>query len=267
MSWRYTRLVACFFICGLAGLTPAIAPPALYAAEPAKPSIAPEATAAIDQMEKSLSRGTFSFEARTIRVYEANNGQPLHIFHTMKIVVRRPDRLAVDVAGDDGKTRLLYDGKNAAAVGVDSNSYALIPAPSNLEGMIKEVMGRLHVDFPLADFLVEAPGKAFLSDVTSCGEVNTVAIDSSRNRHLFFSQKGGIELELWVEKSEQALPRRLIVTYRSLPGEPNFIAEFSNWNFSVQPTDADFVFQPPAGSKQIALDSAPAQNGSKGGKR
>src|ERR1700730_11574889 len=126
MSLRYTSLAAGLFICGLAGLAPEIAPSTLYAAGSAKPSIAPEATAAIDQMEKSLSRGTFSFEARTIRVNEDNNSQPLHIFHTMKIVVRRPDRLAVDVAGDDGKTRLLYDGKNAAAVGVDSNSYALI---------------------------------------------------------------------------------------------------------------------------------------------
>ena len=218
-------------------------------------------------MEKSLSRQSFSFDARTIRVYEDANGQPLHIFHTMKVVVRRPDRLTVDVAGDDGKTRLLYDGKSAAAVGVDSNTYALIPAPNNIEGMMKEVMGRLHVDFPLADFLMEAPGKAFLSDVTSGREVNTVTIDGSPYRHLFFSQKGGIELELWLEKNDQALPRRLIVTFRSLPGEPNFIAEFSGWNFSIQPSDADFVFQPPAGAKQIALDSAPAQKGSKGGKQ
>ena len=62
MSFRDTSLAAGFFICGLAGLAPAIAPSALYAAGPAKPSITPEATAAIEQMEKSLSRGNFSFE-------------------------------------------------------------------------------------------------------------------------------------------------------------------------------------------------------------
>jgi hypothetical protein len=39
------------------------------------------------------------------------------------------------------------------------------------------------------------------------------------------------------------LPRRLIVTYRSLPGEPNFIAEFSDWDFNIHPSDADFTFQ------------------------
>jgi hypothetical protein len=266
MSLQYANLAAGLFIFGLAGLAPVIAPPA-HAAEPAKPAITAEASAAIQQMENSLSRGAFSFEARTIRVYQNGNSPPLHIFHAIKVVVRRPDRLAVDVAGDDGKTELRYDGKNVAIMGIDSNRYALTPAPGNIDAMMKEVMGRLQVDFPLADFLTEAPGKAFLSDVTGGDEVNTVTIDGAPYRHLFFVQKGGIELELWLEKNEQALPKRLIVTYRSLPGEPNFIAEFSNWNLSVQPSDADFVFQPPAGAKQVALESAPAQSGAKGGKR
>ena len=58
-------------------------------------------------------------------------------------------------------------------------------------------------------------------------------------------------------KNDQSLPRRLIVTYRSLPGQPDFVAEFSNWDLAVHPTDADFVFQPPAGAVQVAL-KAPA---------
>ena len=44
----------------------------------------------------------FSFQARTIRVYADANGHPLHIFHTLKVVVHRPNRLLVDVSGDDG---------------------------------------------------------------------------------------------------------------------------------------------------------------------
>ena len=61
-----------------------------------------------------------------------------------------------------------------------------------------------------------------------------------------------------MEKSDQSLPRRLIVTYRSLPGEPNFIAEFSDWDFNIHPSDADFTFQPPADAVQVALKAPPA---------
>jgi len=80
-----------------------------------------------------------------------------------------------------------------------------------------------------------------------------VTIDGTPYDHLFFFQPPGIELELWVARNEQSLPRRLIVTYRTLPGQPNFIAQFSDWNFNVQTPDADFAFQPPAGATQVEL--------------
>ena len=98
-----------------------------------------------------------------------------------------------------------------------------------------------------------APDKAFLTGVTASREVGSATIDGVLCRHLVFSQPPGIELELWLEANEQSLPRRLIVVYRSLPGEPNFVAEFSDWNFTVHPPDAEFQFQPPEGAEQLQL--------------
>jgi hypothetical protein len=49
------------------------------------------------------------------------------------------------------------------------------------------------------------------------------------------------------------LRRTLVVTYRSLPGRPIFIAELSDWDFSIRPPDSDFVFQPPPGVSQVEL--------------
>ena len=50
---------------------------------------------------------------------------------------------------------------------------------------MKEVVGRLGVDFRLADFLSEAPNKAFLTGVSSGRVVNTVTIDGAPYDHLF----------------------------------------------------------------------------------
>ena len=254
---------------GLAGLAPA----AIRAAEPAspaKPQISAEASAALQRMGETLRAQQFSFQAQTIRVYAGPNGEPLHIFHTLDVTVRRPNRLLVLRNGDDGASKLVYDGKTLDVYMADANKYASIPVPGTIEAMMKEAMGRLGVDFPLADFLTDAPGKSFLSGVTAGQVVNTVTIDGVPCLHMFFSQPPGIELELWLEKNDQSLPRRLIVTYRSLPGEPNFIATFSNWNFSVHPADADFVFQPPAGAARMALKpraaAAPAANPTGGAK-
>src|SRR5207237_6711625 len=129
-----------------------------------------------------------------------------------------------------------------------------------IEGMLKEAVDRVGIDFPLADFLSEAPNKAFLTGVTGGRVVNTVMIDGVPCDHLFFFQPPGIELELWLEKNDRSLPRRLVATHRSQPGQPTFIAEFSDWNFNIHTSDAEFVFRQPAATVQVALkpfDAAP----------
>jgi hypothetical protein len=248
---RYTRTAVGVLACGVVGLLSTA-----RAAEPAsttQPGISAEASAAVQQMGKTLSANDLSLQARTIRVYQDQDGQPLHIFHAMKVIAHRPDRLAVKVTGDDGANDLFYDGKTVAIFGAAQNKYARIAAPNNIQAMMDEVSDRLGVEFPLADLLDTDPGKAFLSGVTSGREVNAVTIDGKPCRHLTFSQTGGIELEVWLDKTEQAVLRRLIVTYRLLPGQPNFIAEFSDWNLTAHPSDAEFVFQPPAGAKEVEL--------------
>jgi len=99
-----------------------------------------------------------------------------------------------------------------------------------------------------------------LSGVTSGGQVGTSTIDGVPCRHFFFNQADDLELELWLEDNDRALPRRFVVTYRNLPGRPTFIAELSDWDFSTQVSDTAFVFQPPAGVVQVEASSnaAPA---------
>jgi hypothetical protein len=239
---------------GLVGLAPPRVPPAEAAKPPAQPAISEEASAALLRMGHSLGAEHFSFQARTIRVYSDTGGLPLHIFHTLKVVVQRPNRVFIERNGDDGTAKLVFDGKVAYLYSAAENKYAKIPVPDGtIEGMLKEAVGRLGVDFPLADFLSSAPNKAFLTGVTFGRVVNTVTIDGAPYLHLFFGQPPGIELELWLSKNDQSLPSRLIVTYRTLPGQPNFMAEFSDWSFDVHTSDAAFAFQPPAGATEVAL--------------
>jgi hypothetical protein len=260
MSARASRnmvfILAGWLAAATTGAAPWFAGPA-FAASPPKPAIPEDVSAVLAQMGKTLQADAFSFQARTLRVYVEHSGQPLHIEHTVKVVVRRPDRLTISVTGDDGSSDLFYDGKTVTLLGVEAKHYSIMPAPNTVQGMLETVMGRLGVDFPLADFLTNAPDRSFLTGVTSGREVNTVTIDGVPCRHLLFTQPPGIELELWVEKNDKALPRRLIVTYRSEPGQPSFVADLFDWDFSVHPTDAEFTFQPPAGAVQVDLKPPP----------
>lgn len=207
----------------------------------------------LGRMGKTLQAKDFSFQSDTLRAHAGANGELLHIAHKTKITAHRPDRLSLDISGDDGATKMLYDGKALVIYGAGRNEYGSIPVSGNLDEMLATAETRFGIDMPLADFFTGDPAKSFLDGVTSGGQVGTVTIDGTPCRYFFFSQAPDLQLELWVEDNDRALPRRLIVTYLSLPGRPQFIAALSNWDLTTTHPDADFVFQPPAGAKQVEL--------------
>jgi hypothetical protein len=244
MELRYACLVG-LLACGAVSMA--------YAAEqgPSTSPISNEANEATQRMGKTLAQENITFKAKTMRVYQNDDGDYLHIVHNINVTARRPDRMAVTATGDDGTTKLVYDGKQVSALDADDNKYAQVAMTGNLQQMLDEVSKRLGVEFPLADLLSSDPAQSFLTAVSSGKEVDTDKIDGTPCRHLFFTQSGATELELWVENNDRATPRRLVITYRALPGTPNFVAEFSDWNFQNRPSDAEFVFQPPAGATKV----------------
>ncbi len=235
--------------------------PAAYAAQAARPAVSDEAAAALLRTGQSLRSEKLSFKARTIRVYaDAADGAPLHIFHTLSLNAVRPNRLLVESLGDDGVHRLSYDGRSLVIFSPADNKFVSIPAPTEgatIDAMLTDALSRYGVDLPLAEFFSDAPHKAFLTGATTGRVVGRTVIDGTEYLHLFFSQASGIDLELWVENNQRSLPRRLIVTYRKLPGQPDFVAEFSDWSMDVA-ANTDFTFQPPAGAQQVQADPVAA---------
>lgn len=230
---------------------------------PAKPPWSKEADAAIAQLQDTLAAQELSFTAKTIRVYLDEFGQPLHIFHTMKVTMRRPDRIKIQVSGDDGAQDLFYDGKSVAISTPEAKSYALLPAPGGIAVAANEVLDKLKVDFPLVNFFAAGTEQSLLNGIAGGWQVGMDRVDGVECRHLFFYKRGGTDLELWIENNAAAVPHRLIVTYRLLPGQPSFTAEFTNWDTRARVADSAFAFQAPAGAKQVDLApvSASTQQG------
>jgi hypothetical protein len=187
---QYIAVFGALLAGAITGFLP-VTVPAAQAAKEAKPAISEEASAALLRMGQALRAEQFSFQARAIRVYTDMGGEPLHNFQVMKVTVRRPDRLLVDVTGDDGSNKLVFDGKTFTIYSAEDKKYASgsVPEGTSIDGMLKEAIGRYGIDFPLADFLSEAPNKAFLSGVTLGRVVNTLTIDGTAYDHLVFSHR------------------------------------------------------------------------------
>jgi hypothetical protein len=240
--------LAIYLVCGLANSLPA------RSQDLPQPGIGEDATAALARMTKTLLAKEFSFNSRTFRSYAGPNGQLLHIMHETKTVFRRPDRLFVEVSGDDGSTRMFYNGENMIFYAVQEKKYISLPVSGGIFKALEVLEEQTGTDFPLADLLSDDPGKAILYNVISGGKVGDAIIDGVRCEHFFFVQAADdLEFELWLEHNERSLPRRFVVTYRSLPGRPIFIAELSAWDFTVRAPDSAFEFRPPADVSKVEV--------------
>ena len=249
---RYAAFVVTLLATTSVAAIPAI-PMSAHAESGQDLAISSAAKTALEQMSKSLKSGAFSFRSRTVRAYAGPNGELLHIEHNMKVTVQHPDRLQVDAVGDDASSKIFYNGKNLVIYRVTQKRYSSNPAPASIDEMIPVASSRMGVDFPLAALVTADPEKSLLSGVTSGGQVGKATIDGTPCRHFFFIQSPDLELELWLEDNERALPRRVFVTYRSLPGHPTFLADLSDWNLSIHPSNDVFEFHPPAGVARTEL--------------
>jgi hypothetical protein len=61
----------------------------------------------------------------------------------------------------------------------------------------------------------------------------------------------GVDFQVWVAQGSQPLPRRIVITYKDEPRQPQFWADLSNWNLAPEVSDALFTFTPPEGADRI----------------
>src|SRR3546814_4078973 len=58
-------------------------------------------------------------------------------------------------------------------------------------------------------------------------------------------QAENVDFQVWVDAGEKPLLRRVVITYKTAEGEPQYRADFSDWNFDPDVSPALFSFAPP----------------------
>ncbi len=61
------------------------------------------------------------------------------------------------------------------------------------------------------------------------------------------------DVQLWVTRGDRPVPRRIVVIYRKLEGQPRFWAQFQRWDFAPKLADGVFEFSPPDYAERVPL--------------
>jgi hypothetical protein len=193
-----------------------------------------------------------SFSLRTdVTVEEVmKTGQKIQLSRSSEILVRQPDRLRAEIESDNGVTRLYFDGKKLSRFDLDKNIFASIDAPGSLEAALDHAMEKYHVDAPLADLLAGNPYDNYISNTDEGFYAGLHYLEGGEYHHLALSNEN-VDYQVWIADGPAPLFRKIVITYKHLPGAPQFSAEMFDWDFNPRTPDMVFDFYPPIDAEQI----------------
>ena len=211
-----------------------------------------EAREILMDMGKFLSQTQrFSVNIRNGYDVVQESGQKIEFNDKRKVIVSRPDHLRIDVEKSNGNRNLsLIDGKNITVFSITENVYAQAPSPGDLDAAIEYLLKDLHMRLPLAMLLITQLPAELEHRVKNIDYVEETNIFGVPAHHLA-GRTETVDFQIWIKNDCNPLPLRIVLTYKNADGQPQFWAQFSDWNLSPEITDSLFTFTPPEGAKKI----------------
>jgi hypothetical protein len=268
--WRQACRTTCLATLLLTGASYAQEPAAANKATAAETASTSQvlANAILMRMAKFLATAP-RFSVNVHGSYDAvqTSGQKIEFSETRHVTVDRPSRLRVEGARSDGTmVATVFDGKEITLIDAATNVYATAPQPGNLDETIVYFVKDLHMQLPLAVLLVSELPAELKSRVRSIDYVEKTNINGAAVHHLA-ARGDTVDFQIWVTDSDQPLPQRIVITYKTAKGEPQFRAQFSDWNLAPEIKDSTFLANPPDGAQRIAFAAQLPQLSPTAGKR
>jgi hypothetical protein len=222
--------------------------------------ISPEARGVLDRMTAYLrTLQTFSIATNSSRDEILAFGYKLQNIEHGELVVQRPNKLRAEIDGDIRTRTIVYDGTKLAMYSPDDAAYVRIDAPDTLAKLIGGLLDA-GVEMPLMDVLYQAAAGTLTEAVRTGILVGDSMVDGVDCDHLAFRQ-ANIDWQLWVEKGERTLPRKILVTTRYVVGDPQFQAVLT-WNLKPKINKSTFVFTAPKDAVEVPFsDPVAIQSG------
>jgi hypothetical protein len=219
------------------------------------PTVDPNVVKALDKMGAYLRTLTaFDIESTNSTDQVLETGQKVQFDGTAHLQVRRPNKLHIEIKTDRKHREFFYDGKTFTLFGRRVNYYATVPAPPTLRELAIELAERYGIETPLADLFFWGSQDDRHSDLRSAIDLGPATIGGTKCEQYALREEG-VDWQIWIQKGDTPLPRKLVITTTSDPAQPQYVSVL-NWNLTPKLDDATFSFSPPQGAMRIVLQTA-----------
>lgn len=167
-----------------------------------------------------------------------------------EVLLSRPDKLRAHRVGGYADVELVFDGKVASVYGKNLNAYARFEVPGTVDHLIEALRAGHGVALPGADFLLSRPYEVLVADVMEAKHIGRGVVDGVMCEHVAF-RNFDTDWQLWVDVGDKPIPRKLVITSKTLNGAPQYTFRVKSWRTGFAPARNAFEFSPPAGAEQI----------------
>ena len=237
----------------------------------------PDARAVMVKMAEYLAKSP-AWSVKVLSGYDAvqPDGYKVEWNDVRTVTLSRPNRLRVESQRSDGvRTLILFDGKDVTTFDESARVFAQAAHPGNLDQAVFYFVHDLRMRLPLAIMLLRNLPEELEQRVQYIKYVEKTFTLGAPADHIA-AKTPTADFQLWIAEGDRPLPMRVVITYKNERAQPQFRAQFSDWNLHIKPSDSLFVFTPPPGARKIPFAGSlsnyvPARQGSasrmKGGKQ
>ncbi len=227
--------------------------------------IEPEARLLINEMGNYLREAKYmSFSARIDFDDVLPSGQKISFAASTQFRLKRPNGIYVDQQAEVGHKQFWFDGQSIHLYEPETGNFAQETLKGNSDKALEFTINQLKFSPPLADFLTSDPAKTLLKSVVKGFVVGPSIVNGIPCRHLAFLDRL-IDWQIWIEEGKLPLPRKLIITYKTLPNSPQYTAILSDFDLISRLPDHLFNPQiPPSAVRLPFLKAAQMETKPKG---
>ena len=179
------------------------------------------------------------------------DGQRIEFGELRNIMIQRPNRMSAEVLRSDGDLDLLlYDGQALTAYKTADNVYARVEHAGSVDSAIIYLVRDLQIRFPLARLLLTSLPELVEQQAESVSLVEVNQLYEVSVDHLAV-RTADVDFQIWVDQGDKPLPRRVVITYKNDPGQPQFRADFFDWDLSPEIAAETFILTPADGAEEI----------------
>jgi hypothetical protein len=169
-------------------------------------------------------------------------------------LLSRPDKLRAYREGGYSDVEMVFDGKTVSVLGKQSNTYAQFEGPGSVDQLVEALRVGHGVSLPGADLLLSNAYDVLVADVMEAKHIGRGVIDGIECEHLAF-RNFDTDWQLWVEVGDQPIPRKLVITSKTIAGAPQYTLQIKDWKTGIEPPRDAFLFTPPAGAEKLSPDA------------